>query len=171
MEFPYGSIKDIVLHSPHENSSKFFVMLVTRSPKLYEKEYQHPSFGVLDFFMDGADDHWRRCTDFTSSCTGQSFAFCLELHSDFDVLDDIRNKLRNNYLEHNSYTFELGFENCYSSKANKLAPVVDPPSGFDIPFEICSKLILWCRLCVSPGQLLIRNFMSWLTLKNMIELS
>ncbi|CAL9220613.1 unnamed protein product [Arabidopsis halleri] len=157
MEFPYGSIREVVLHSPQNKSSKFLVLLVTRSPKLYEKEENQQ-----DFFMDGVpDDQWRRCTDFTSSCIGQSFAFCLELRSDqLHVLDYVRKQFINNYLEHNpcTCTFELGFANCYSSKGNKLVPVVDPPSGFVVPFEILFKVNALVQNACLPGPTLCPEF-------------
>ncbi|XP_010489800.1 PREDICTED: RNA-dependent RNA polymerase 1-like [Camelina sativa] len=110
------------------HSAKFLVFWVTKSPKVFEKEY--PAVGA----------DWVRCTDFTSdSSIGQSFAYCLQFPTPV-FTDQVRKRCNKKFSEHKRCSFELRRGNCYTSRANKLAPVIDSPSGIDLTFETLFKL-------------------------------
>nr|CCD74482.1 RNA-dependent RNA polymerase 1 [Arabidopsis halleri subsp. halleri] len=155
LELSYENIWQIDLHSPQGRSSKFLVIQVIGAPKIFEKEDQPINllFGMMDFYSDGSDEQWIRTTDFTSSsCIGQSTAFCLELPVHLNVPDFRENFA--NYAEHRASPFLIESGSSYSSNANKLVPVVDPPPGFDLPFEILFKLNTLVQNACLPGPAL-----------------
>ncbi|EOA39524.1 hypothetical protein CARUB_v10008144mg [Capsella rubella] len=159
LELSYENIWQIDLHSPQGGSSKFLVIQVIGAPKIFEKEDQPVNFlfGMMDFYSDGSDEQWIRTTDFTSSsCIGQSTAFCLELPVHVHVPDFRENFA--NYAEHRASTFLIQSGSSYSSNANKLVPVVDPPPGFDLPFEILFKVNTLVQNACLPGPALDLEF-------------
>lgn len=159
LELPYENVWQIDLHSPQGRSSKFLVIQLIGAPKIFEKEDQpiNLSFGIMDFYSDGSDEQWIRTTDFTSSsCIGQSSAFCLELPLHLNVPDFRENFA--NYAEHTFGTFLIESGSSYSSIANKLVPVVDPPPGYDLPFEILFKLNTLVQNACLPGPALDLDF-------------
>lgn len=52
----------------------------------------------------------------------------------------------------------MEFRSCYSSKTNKLAPVIDPPPEFDLPFEILFKVNTLVHNACLPGPTLDTEF-------------
>ncbi|XP_013585196.1 PREDICTED: RNA-dependent RNA polymerase 1 [Brassica oleracea var. oleracea] len=156
LELPYENIWQIDLHSPQgRRDSKFLVIQVIGAPKIFEKEDQpvNLSFGLLDFYSDGSDEQWIRTTDFTSSsCISQSSAFCLELPVHLNVPDFRENFA--NYTEHEASTFVVEPGRSFSSNANKLVPVVDPPPGCYLPFEILFKVNTLVQNACVPGPAL-----------------
>ncbi|CAN8293438.1 unnamed protein product [Cochlearia groenlandica] len=154
LELPYENIWRIDLHSSSQGkSSKFLVIQVIGAPKIFEKEEQSAHLGLLDFYKDGSEEQWIRTTDFTSSYRiGQSSAFCLELPRHLNVPDFRENFA--NYAEHESGNYVLESGSSYSSDASKLVPVVDPPPGFGLPFEILFKVnALVQNACLSGPSL------------------
>ncbi|ESQ35322.1 hypothetical protein EUTSA_v10006629mg [Eutrema salsugineum] len=159
LELPYENIWRIDLYSPQGRASKFLVIQVIGAPKIFEKEDQPVNllFGMLDFFSDGSDEQWIRTTDFTSSsCIGQSSSFCLELPRQLNVPDFRENFA--NYAEHEAGTFLIESGSSYSSDATNLVPVVDPPPGFDLPFEILFKVNALVQSACIPGPVLDLDF-------------
>ncbi|XP_010527810.1 PREDICTED: RNA-dependent RNA polymerase 1 [Tarenaya hassleriana] len=161
LELPYENIWQIDLHSPKGESSKYLVIQVIGAPRIFEKDNEESVtilFGLRDFYRDGTDEEWIRRTDFTPSCyVGQSSAFCVEL-PDWLVLPNFRENFAN-YKEHKGSTFVLETGSSYSSNRNELVPVVDPPPGADLPFEILFKVnILVQNACLSGPTLDIRFY-------------
>ncbi|XP_019090998.1 PREDICTED: RNA-dependent RNA polymerase 1-like [Camelina sativa] len=159
LELSYENIWQIDLHSPQGRSSKFLVIQVIGAPKIFEKEDQPVNllFGLMDFYSDGSDEQWIRTTDFTSSsCIGQSTAFCLELPVHLNVPDFKENFP--NYAEHRASSFLIESGSSYSSNANKLVIVVDPPPGFVLPFEILFKVNTLVQNACLPGPALDLDF-------------
>ncbi|CAH2037641.1 unnamed protein product [Thlaspi arvense] len=159
LELPYENIWQIDLHSPRGRQSKFLVIQVIGAPKIFQKEDQPVDhlFGMLDFYSDGSDEQWIRTTDFTSSSRiGQSTAFCLELPLQLNVPDFRENFA--NYAEHKEGSFLIESGSSYSSDSNNLVPVVDPPPGFDLPFEILFKVNALVQNACMPGPALDRDF-------------
>ncbi|CAH8353817.1 unnamed protein product [Eruca vesicaria subsp. sativa] len=167
LELPYENIWQIDLHSPPQgrgDSSKYLVIQVIGAPKIFEKEDQQLvnnnsllSALLLDFYSDGSDEQWIRTTDFTtSSCISQSSAFCLELPAHLNVPDFRENFA--NYAEHEASSFVVESGRCYSSEANKLVPVVDPPPGCSLPFEILFKVNTLVQNACIPGPSLDPTF-------------
>ncbi|KAL1203607.1 RNA-dependent RNA polymerase 1 [Cardamine amara subsp. amara] len=159
LELPYENVWQIDLHSPQGRLSKFLVIQLIGAPKIFEKEKQPVQhlFGMLDFYSDGSDEQWIRTTDFTSSsCIGQSSAFCLELPLHLNVPDFRENFA--NYAEHKAGTFLLESGSSYSSEANSLVPVVDPPPEIDLPFEILFKVNTLVQSACIPGPALDLDF-------------
>uniref|UniRef100_A0A1J3CMU9 RNA-dependent RNA polymerase n=1 Tax=Noccaea caerulescens TaxID=107243 RepID=A0A1J3CMU9_NOCCA len=159
LELPYENIWQIDLHSPRGRPSKFLVIQVIGAPKIFEKEEQPASllFGMFDFYSDGSDEQWIRTTDFTSSSRiGQSTSFCLELPRHLNVPDFKENFA--NYAEHEAGSFLVESGSSYSSNANELVPVVDPPPGIDLPFEILFAVNALVQHGCLPGPALDLEF-------------
>ncbi|KAL0691180.1 hypothetical protein Bca4012_090859 [Brassica carinata] len=134
IELPYENIGRISWHLSQEKDSKLLLIQLKGGPKIYENQNQHvdPEYEKLNFCRGGFDNEWIRTTDFTStSLIGQSSAIVFKFPRELKV--DFKNILINSSLLH-YLTLELGFS--YSSNTNSLAPVVDPPPEFDLPFEV-----------------------------------
>ena len=134
MELPYENIGQISWHLSQEKDSKLLLIQLKGGPKIYENQNQHvdPEYEKLNFCRGGFDNEWIRTTDFTStSLIGQSSAIVFKFPRELKV--DFKNILINSSLLH-YLTLELGFS--YSSNTNSLAPVVDPPPEFGLPFEV-----------------------------------
>ena len=83
------------------------------------------------------DDQWIRATDFTPSCcVGQSSFLCLELPSGHQ-LPNFRENFAFYKESKEKYILELG--SSFSSNLD-LVPVVSPPPGVALPYEILFKI-------------------------------
>lgn len=109
----------------------------------------------LNYYRDVPDDQWVRTTDFTpSSLIGQSTGLCLKLASN-TKLPDFRDYFP--YYKESTGAVYLPSGVAYSC-SDHLVPVVHPPPGMDLPYEILFKInILVQNGCLS-GPTLNSNF-------------
>ncbi|XP_048135418.1 RNA-dependent RNA polymerase 1-like [Rhodamnia argentea] len=143
LELSYENIWQIELHRTRDHKRMYLVIQLYGAPRIRKKVVQH-SENLLDspvynFFRDGSDDQWVRATDFTpSACIGQSSGVCLEITSECSLPDFHENFV--NYKETNDiFSVEEGFP---FSCGVDLVPIVGPPRGVDLPYEILFKINL-----------------------------
>ncbi|KAF5191591.1 RNA-dependent RNA polymerase, partial [Thalictrum thalictroides] len=141
LEFSYDSIWQIQLHRSRSLKAKILVIQVFAAPRVFEK-LSCSSGGIygdpdLNYFRDTPDDQWVRTTDFTSSsCIGQSSAICLELpHS--SNLSSIRQNFHSYREDECQFLLESG--SCFS-RSLELVPIVGPPLGLELPYNILFKV-------------------------------
>ncbi|KAG2701578.1 hypothetical protein I3760_06G052400, partial [Carya illinoinensis] len=125
-EISYENIGKIELYRPRGQATKFLLIQLFGAPRIYEKKVS-----------DCHHYEWVRGVDFTPSCCiGQSYALCLEfpnklrllnLHLDFD------------HYKENEDQLEL-MEGSPFSCCSGLVPIVNPPTGFDLPYNILFKI-------------------------------
>nr|APO15851.1 RNA-dependent RNA polymerase 1 [Sesuvium portulacastrum] len=139
LELSYESIWQIELRRPRSIRLKYLLIQLFRVPQVYEK-VEH-SFGQLfenNFFRDQQDDQWIRTTDFTISCIGESSVLCLELPSDCQ-LPNFKEYFVYYKEENGQFIVERG--STFSNNL-KLVPIVAPPRGSSLPFDILFKVNL-----------------------------
>ncbi|MED6215510.1 hypothetical protein PIB30_114344, partial [Stylosanthes scabra] len=96
--------------------------------------YDHPLF---NFYKDVPDDQWIRTTDFTPcGCIGQSSALVIELPFD-QHFPDFRENFGDYEESDGRFTLEPGVP--FSSNLD-LVPIVSPPQGIQIPYDILFKV-------------------------------
>ncbi|KAL0837749.1 hypothetical protein Bca101_089639 [Brassica carinata] len=159
MELPYENIGQISWHLSQEKDSKLLLIQLKGGPKIYENQNQHldPEYEKLNFCRGGFDNEWIRTTDFTSSSLiGQSSAIVFKFPRELKV--DFKNILINSSLLH-YLTLELGFS--YSSNTNSLAPVVDPPPEFGLPFEVLFNLLSLGKCPYDHIAWLTKEYLEW----------
>lgn len=92
---------------------------------------------LFNYFKDTPDDQWVRAIDFTESCCiGHSSALYLELPYGVD-LPDLRENFA--YYKESEERFILESGSSFSRNLD-LVPIVGPPSGINLPFEIVFKI-------------------------------
>ncbi|KAM3753297.1 hypothetical protein ACB098_03G083700 [Castanea mollissima] len=141
LDLYYENIWQIELHRPRRQDTKHLLIQLFGAPRIYEKavltsgnEFEDPN---LNYFMDIPDDQWIRATDFTPSCyIGQSSALCLELPSDHQ-LPNFREIFAFYKESEERYILETG--SSFSSNMD-LVPIVGPPPGITLPFDILFKI-------------------------------
>jgi len=106
---------------------------------------------LKNYYRDSPDDQWIRAIDFTpSSCIGQSSAICLELLSNRDFPNFKENCVHYEEIE-GQYTLESGSP--FSCNPD-VVPMVAPPQGIQIPFDILFKVnSLVQHGCLSGSEL------------------
>ncbi|KAF7808597.1 RNA-dependent RNA polymerase 1 [Senna tora] len=141
LELSYENIWQIELHRSREQNRKYLLIQLLGAPRVFEKDvrgsrniYEDPTF---NYYRDTPVEHWIRTTDFTPSfCIGQSSALCLE----FPIGQTLPN-FKENFVYYKeserNYTLERGFP--FSSNLD-LVPIVAPPQGFKIPYDILFKV-------------------------------
>ncbi|XP_048135421.1 RNA-dependent RNA polymerase 1-like [Rhodamnia argentea] len=143
LELSYENIWQIELHRARGRKTMYLVIQLYGAPRIRKKVDRHSEnfldSPVYNFFRDGSDAQWVRATDFTpSACIGQSSAVCLEIHSECSLPDFNVNFV--NYKETNDiFSVEDGFP--FSCSVD-LVPIVGPPRGVDLPYEILFKINL-----------------------------
>ncbi|KAL3731289.1 hypothetical protein ACJRO7_028202 [Eucalyptus globulus] len=145
LELSYENIWQMELHRPRGRGAMHLVIQLYGAPCIHKKVVQHSEseniWGspLYNFFKDGSDDQWVRATDFTSlACIGQSCAVCLEIPRECTVPDFHENFV--NYKETDG-TLYMEVGSPFSSSAD-LVPIVGPPRGLDLPYEIVFKINL-----------------------------
>ncbi|KAL5763115.1 hypothetical protein ACOSP7_019379 [Xanthoceras sorbifolium] len=164
LELAYENIWQIELHRPHGHGqrAKYLLIQLFGSPRIF-KRVERSSGSVLDdpllnYFKDVPDDQWVRTTDFTpSSCIGQSAGLCLEIAYNIKLP-----KFRDNfpYYKEIEGTFVLESGRAYS-RNDHLVPIVGPPLGVDLPYEILFKINLLVQNGCLSGPTLDANFYRW----------
>ncbi|XP_030957423.1 RNA-dependent RNA polymerase 1-like [Quercus lobata] len=141
LDLYYENIWQIELCHPRSQDTKHLLIQLFGAPRIYEKamltsgsEFEDPN---LNYFMHIPDDQWIRATDFTPSCyIGQSSALCLELPSDHQ-LPNFRENFGYYRESEERYILETG--SSFSSNMD-LVPIVGPPPGITLPFDILFKI-------------------------------
>ncbi|PIA63818.1 hypothetical protein AQUCO_00201270v1 [Aquilegia coerulea] len=138
--FSYDSIWQIELRCPRGQKTKFLLIQVMYAPRIYEKPLGSSSHAdedqSLTYFKDTKDDQWVRTTDFTKSCIGQSSAICLELSLNCK-LQGVRENFH--YYKEDEGKFQLESGSKFSQSSD-LVPIVGPPEGIDLPYNILFKV-------------------------------
>ncbi|XP_041006286.1 probable RNA-dependent RNA polymerase 1 [Juglans microcarpa x Juglans regia] len=121
-EISYENISKIELYRPRAQATQFILIQLLGAPRIYVKDVSE----------------WVREVDFTpSSRIGQSYALCLELPKEMQLsefhLDDFFH-----YKEIEDQ-FVLMEGSPYSSSSG-LVPIVNPSTGFDLPYKILFKI-------------------------------
>lgn len=129
------------------------------APRIFEKEtrssYDEFDDPLFNFFKDDPDDKWIRATDFTpSSCIGQSTGLCLELPYRLE-LPNFRENF--GYYKESDGRFDLKMGSSYSCNRS-LVPIVGPPFGIYLPYEILFKINLLVQNGCLPGLALDSDF-------------
>ncbi|KAH9613434.1 hypothetical protein KSS87_004358 [Heliosperma pusillum] len=108
------------------------------APRIFEKaERTFQQFFVNNFFKDAQDDQWFRTTDFTPlCCIGQSSVLCLELPYNSELPNFRENFV---YFKEDEGPFTSRQDNTFSQNL-ELVPIVSPPRGIKLPFEILFKV-------------------------------
>lgn len=106
---------------------------------------------MKNYFKESPDDQWIRAVDFTPfNCIGQSSAICLELPCDRDF-PNIREYFVHYQENEGQYTLESGSP--FSHNLD-VVPIVAPPQGIYIPFDILFKVnSLVQHGCLSGSEL------------------
>lgn len=138
LELAYESIWQIELRRPRGAFSKYLLIQLFGVPRIYEKVER--SSGLLfenDFFRDVQDDQWVRTTDFTRSRSiGQSSVLCLELAHNCQ-LPNFRENFA--YFKEHDDPFTVESGTTFSCNLD-LVPIVSPPKGAELPFDILFKV-------------------------------
>lgn len=129
------------------------------APRIYEKEassgstlYEDPMY---NFFKDTPDDQWVRATDFNpDSAIGQSSAIYLELPNGIELPDFQENFP---YFKETREKFTIESGRSFSSNLD-IVPVVGPPLGVHLPYEILFKVNLLLQNGCLSGPTLDRDF-------------
>ncbi|PSR91032.1 RNA-dependent RNA polymerase [Actinidia chinensis var. chinensis] len=151
LELSYENIWKLELHRPRGQTAKFLLIQLLGAPRIYKKCQE----SVLSYFKDAPEDNWVRATDFTpSKCIGQSSALCLEFSYDVQLLNFSEYFP---YYKENEGTFIL--ENGISfSNSLDLVPIVGPPHGLELPYNILFKICVLIQQGCLAGPTLDINF-------------
>ncbi|XVE74531.1 hypothetical protein DITRI_Ditri12bG0024300 [Diplodiscus trichospermus] len=132
LELFSDNVWQIVLHYPADQTKKCLLIQLLGAPRIYKKERASLSSSM----EDSEYDQWIRDVDFTpGNCIGQSFAICLELPRGaqlprFDESFHYK-KVEDDFIIQNGSPF---------SSNPDLVPIITPPPGFDLPFDIVFKV-------------------------------
>ncbi|XP_028767170.1 LOW QUALITY PROTEIN: RNA-dependent RNA polymerase 1-like [Neltuma alba] len=141
LELSYENIWQIELHRPRGETAEYLLIQLFGAPRIFEKDvrtsgsiFEDPS---LNYCKDVSDDQWIRAIDFTPfSCIGQSSHLYLQLPS-HGHLPNFRENFA--YYKESGSKFSLE-EGLPFSSDSSLVPIVAPPQGIDIPYEILFKV-------------------------------
>ncbi|KAM7485808.1 hypothetical protein LguiA_001817 [Lonicera macranthoides] len=151
LELFYESIWQIELRCPRGLNSKFLVIQLYGAPRIYEK-CEESNFS---YFKEVRDDQWVRTTDFTSSFSiGQSSHCCLELPCNVK-LPNFRENFP--YYKESESQFTLEPASSFAKKLD-LVPIVGPPDGLELPYNIVFKICSLVQNGCIPGPVLDASF-------------
>ncbi|KAI3858332.1 hypothetical protein MKW92_004084 [Papaver armeniacum] len=157
LELSYESIWEIQLRRPKNLNSQFLIIQMLAAPKVYVEPLS--SLGNpgrdLQYFMHTLDDQWVRATDFTESCSiGQSSALCLEIPYGCE-LPNFRENFHYYTEDKGWFTMQPGST---VSRSSDLVPVVGPPGGHQLRYDILFKVNSLVQNGCLSGQTLDANF-------------
>ncbi|KAK4261810.1 hypothetical protein QN277_004759 [Acacia crassicarpa] len=141
LELSYENIWQAELHRPRGETAVYLLIQLVGAPRVFEK-YARTSRSIfedpfLNFCEDSSDDQWIRTVDFTPfSCIGQSSHIYLQLPS-HGRLSDFRENFA--YYKESERKFSLE-EGSHFSSSLTLVPIVAPPRGIYMPYDILFKL-------------------------------
>ncbi|KAG6670426.1 hypothetical protein I3843_Q065700 [Carya illinoinensis] len=140
-EISFENIWTIELYRPRGQATKFLLVQLLGAPRIY----------VSDVRRKG----WVREVDFTpSSRIGQSYALCLEL-PEKKRLPELN--LAFVHYKENEDQFGLMEGSPYSCSSG-LVPIVNPPTGFDLPYKILFKINSLIHHGCVPGPAIVDGF-------------
>ncbi|KAK2635559.1 hypothetical protein Ddye_030351 [Dipteronia dyeriana] len=159
LELAYENVWQIELHRPRGQRAKYLLIQLFGCPRVFKRDIRSSGHllddPLLNYFKDVPDDQWVRTTDFTpSSCIGQSTGFCLELAYNFK-LPNFQDHFP--YYKESEGSFDLESGSAYSNNF-QLVPIVGPPYGVDLPYEILFKINLLVQNGCLSGPTLDSNF-------------
>ncbi|XP_030468173.1 RNA-dependent RNA polymerase 1-like isoform X1 [Syzygium oleosum] len=159
LELSYENIWQIELHRPRGRRTMYLVIQLYGAPFIRKKVVQHSEnfwdSPLYNFFKDGSDDQWVRATDFTpSACIGQSSAVCLEIPCEYPLPNFHENFV--NYKETDG-TISMESGSPFSCSVD-LVPIVGPPRGVDLPYEVIFKINLLVQNGCLAGPCLDSSF-------------
>ncbi|GMJ03735.1 RNA-dependent RNA polymerase 1 [Hibiscus trionum] len=132
LELFNDNVWQIVLHYVPDQTKKVLLFQLQGAPRIYERD----ASAVSSSKEVTEDEVWVREVDFTpGNCIGQSFAICLELPRAvqlprFDPSLSYK-KFEGNFLLQEGTTF---------SSNTDLVPIISPPPGFDLAYNILFKV-------------------------------
>ncbi|XP_041014549.1 probable RNA-dependent RNA polymerase 1 isoform X2 [Juglans microcarpa x Juglans regia] len=143
-EISYANIGKIELRRPCGQATKFLLIQLFGAPRVFEKDVS-----------DGQCFEWVRGVDFTPSCCiGQSYTLCLELPNKLQLpelhIDFVHYKENEDQLEL--------MEGSPFSCSSGLVPIVNPPTGFDLPYNILFKINSLIQHGCVPGPAIDDDF-------------
>ncbi|XP_045818047.1 RNA-dependent RNA polymerase 1-like [Trifolium pratense] len=159
LELSYENIWKVELHQPQGKTAKYLLIQLLGAPRVYELNIPNSDVDVYNIYndplknynKDSPDDQWIRAIDFTPcSCIGQSSSICVELPSNRDF-PNFRENCAHYEESEGQYTLQIGSP--FSSNPD-VVPMVAPPQGIRIPFDILFKVnSLVQHGCVSGSEL------------------
>ncbi|CAI9096788.1 OLC1v1033001C2 [Oldenlandia corymbosa var. corymbosa] len=151
LELSYENFWQIVLHHPYGQASKFLLIQLFGAPRIFKKiEGSSCSY----YFKETPEEQWVRTTDFTRSCIGQSSSICLELPRGVQLPH-----FRDYFPWYKETESQFILETCcpYSYDLG-LVPILSPPKGLELPYEILFKACCLVQNGCLPGPSLDENF-------------
>ncbi|XP_027151354.1 probable RNA-dependent RNA polymerase 1 [Coffea eugenioides] len=149
LELSNENIWQIVLHR-RSQAPKFLVIQLFGAPRVFKKLEE----STFSYFKETPDDQWVRTTDFTSSCIGQSSGICLELPRGIQ-LPNLGDYFAWFKESDSQFFLETGSPYSYNLV---LAPILQPPQGLYLPYEILFKVCCLVQTGCLPGPSLDANF-------------
>lgn len=150
LQLSFENMWQIELRHPHDQTGEFIVIQLSGAPRIFEK----PEDSIYSYFKETADDQWVRTTDFTPSfALGQSSALCLEIPNGVEIPDFSEIVV---YKENESQ-FILESGSTFSQNSN-LVPVLAPPRGIKLPYNIYFKICILVQNGYVPGPAIDDNF-------------
>ncbi|KAL1106721.1 hypothetical protein V6Z11_D04G224400 [Gossypium hirsutum] len=133
LELYNENVLQMVLHYVPDQTKKCLLIQLLGAPRIYEKDLST----ALSSSKELTDDEqWVREVDFTPGrCIGQSFAMCIELPRSVQ-LPRFDTSFYYKKIEDN-FVIEPGSP--FSSNTD-LVPIITPPTGFDLPYNILFKV-------------------------------
>ncbi|KAL9247739.1 hypothetical protein vseg_021140 [Gypsophila vaccaria] len=156
LELFYESIWQIELRRPPGRLSKYLLIQLFGVPRIFEKaERTFQLFLSTNYYKEEQDDQWFRTTDFTPLyCIGQSSVLCLEFPYNSELPDFKENFV---YFKENDVPFTIRQGQTFSNNL-ELVPIVSPPRGIELPFEILFKVNQLVQNGCLAGPNLNRSF-------------
>ncbi|XP_071691335.1 probable RNA-dependent RNA polymerase 1 [Rutidosis leptorrhynchoides] len=159
LQLSYENIWQVQLHSSRSLPASYLVIQLFGAPRIYKKLENNE----YNFYKETPDDQWVRTTDFTpSSSIGQASHLCLEL-SHNDELPNLSRYFP--YFEESKRPFNLVSGCCFSENLD-LVPIVGPPRGSYLPYNIVFKICALVQHGCVPGPVLGSRFFQLLDPQN-----
>ncbi|KAI6677201.1 hypothetical protein NL676_037997, partial [Syzygium grande] len=149
----------IELHRATGHITMHLVIQLYGAPFIRKKVVQHSEnileSSLYNFFADGSDDQWVRATDFTpSACIGQSSAVCLEIPCEYPLPNFHENFV---IYKETDGTISMESGSPFSCSVD-LVPIVGPPRGVDLPYDVLFKINLLVQNGCLAGPCLDSSF-------------
>ncbi|XP_027151117.1 RNA-dependent RNA polymerase 1-like [Coffea eugenioides] len=149
LELSRENIWQIVLHRRGQ-AAEFLLIQLSGAPRISKKLEESPD----RYFKETPYDQWVRTTDFTSSCIGQSSGICLKLPPGIQLPN-----LGDYFPWYKESDSQFMLENGFPYSDNLvLVPILRPPQGLYVPYEILFQVCCLVQTGCLPGPSLDANF-------------
>ncbi|EPS70289.1 hypothetical protein M569_04468, partial [Genlisea aurea] len=150
LQLSYKSIWKTVLYNPSSGRRKLLIQLFG-APRISKKVEGSP----YSYYNVYTEDQWVRTTDFTrAALIGQSSGLCLEFPHGSRLP-----RFRDDFVYFKEKEEEFHLQEGYSFSQNSvLAPIVGPPRGLSLPYNIVFKICSLVQMGCIPGPELDANF-------------